>query len=297
MLPFVFLDATKLGPFKAFGLFFMIGLFVSDSLAAWRAKRLGHDERDYRHFRVACLLGGLFIGHFIDLVFYHPADLIAHPQKLFVFWDGMSSTGGFAGALLGTVVWKYVDVRRDGWKISVAKRKVPGKLLPYADLNCSVAPLPFAIGRMGCAMVHDHPGRLASPGSPFALAWPLNDADGIHHVFGPLHVVTGGSTARYDLGLIEAGVLLVLAVVFTMLWPWQKRMATGTFTAIACMSYGSIRFFLDMLRMTDGPEAELRHFGLTFAQYWSIAVVMLGVALLARALTSRRQDTPTLAAT
>ena len=284
MLPFVFLDAEKLGPLKAFGLFFMVGLLVADSLAAWRAKRIGHDEKNYRDFRVACLLGGLFIGHWIDIVFYHPGEILSHPWKLLVFWEGMSSTGGFAGALMGTLVWKYFRFARKGrfW-FTASRRAVPEQLLPYADVNCSVAPIPFAIGRMGCAMVHDHPGRLATPSSPFALAWPLNEGDGVHHVFGPLHIVTGGSTARYDLGLLEAMVLVVLAGAFVCVWPAQKRMATGVFTAIACMSYGGIRFFLDMLRISDGPDAELRHLGLTFAQYWSLAMVALGAFLLLRA--------------
>jgi phosphatidylglycerol:prolipoprotein diacylglycerol transferase len=289
MLPFVFLDAAKMGPLKPFGLFFVIGAWVADSLASWRARVTGHDEANYKAFRIACLVGGIVIGHWIDMLFYHPGDIVRTPLKLLMIWDSMSSTGTFVGAFLGTVFWKYYDVRRDGLRLRVTRRQVPERLMPYLDLNFSITPIAFAIGRVGCAMVHDHPGKLAPAGSPFALAWPVDANDGFHHIYGPLHVVTGGST-RYDLGLLEALVLSVMSVLFVALWPRQKTMADGTFTGLACALYGTARFFLDMLRVTEGPEAEMRYFGFTFAQYWSLVVVAIGAVLLVRVARARRPE-------
>jgi phosphatidylglycerol---prolipoprotein diacylglyceryl transferase len=289
MLPFVLLDAAKMWPLKPFGIFFVLGAYLADTLAAWRGRVTGRDEVTYKSFRLACVLGGIIIGHWIDMLFYHPGDIIRAPIKLLMPWDSMSSTGTILGAFLGTLFWKYFDVTRTGWRLRMKRRDTPEPLLPYIDLNFSVTPIAFGVGRVGCALVHDHPGKLAPPGSPFALAWPLDDADGIHHIYGPLHVVTGGSTSRYDLGLLEAGVLAVMAVLFAALWPKQKQLPDGTFTGLMCLIYGIARFFLDMLRLTDGVEAELRYFGFTFAQYWSMVVVVLGAVLLFRVVRAPRR--------
>jgi phosphatidylglycerol:prolipoprotein diacylglycerol transferase len=282
MLPFVFLDQARLGPIKAFAIFFVAAFLVGDWLSMWRARTTGHDTKSYRHFQVACLGGGLLFGHWIDLLFYHPRDIVNHPLSVLWFWEGMSSTGSLAGALMGAFLWKHFELAP-----RIRVRKEPMRLLPFADVNCAIYAIPFAIGRVGCALVHDHPGKLASPGSPFAVAWPLDENDGLHHVFGPLHVVWG-STPRYDLGLLEVFALTAIALVLAALW--KKRLATGTFTGLACVMYGAVRFFLDRLRVTDGPEADLRHFGMTFAQYWSAAVVCVGAWLLVRALVRVRSQ-------
>jgi len=283
MLPFVFIDPSKLGPFSPFGLCVMTAFFTGNALTAWRAKKVGIDEKLFNQFRIACLVGGFYGAHWIDMIFYHPSEMVAQPWKLLFFWYGLSSTGAFVGALGAAAIWKFFAFRREGLRLRITRRAAPIALLPYADVNMAVGAIPFAMGRLGCALVHDHPGKLADPGSLghwFALQWPLDENDGVHHVFGPLHVVTGGSTTRYDLGLIELFALTVLAAVMASLW--RKRFQPGVLTAIACVSYGTARFFFDTLRVADGPGGEIHYFGLTFAQYWSIAVVGLGVVLAVR---------------
>ncbi len=287
MLPFVFIDASKLGPFNPFGICMMIAFFTGNALTAWRAKKVGLDAQLFSQFLIACLAGGFYGAHWIDMVFYHPGEMLAHPWKLLFFWYGLSSTGAFVGALGAALVWKYYAFRREGLRVRVTRRAEPIALVPYADVNMAVGAIPFAIGRLGCALVHDHPGKFAPPGSWLTLQWPLDENDGVHHVYGPLHVVTGGSTIRYDLGLIEFLALTVIAVIMASLW--SRRFRPGVLTAIACGLYGTARFFLDMLRVQDGPDAELRYWGLTFAQYWSVAVVVLGIVLAVR---SRRLPAP-----
>ncbi len=281
MLPFVFIDASKLGPFSPFGLCMMVAFFAGNALTAWRAKKVGLDEKLFSEFLIACLAGGFYGGHWIDMIFYHPDELLAHPWKLLFFWYGLSSTGAFVGALGAAALWKYYDFTRTGVRVRVTRRESPIALLPYADVNMAVGAIPFSIGRLGCALVHDHPGKFTWPGHPLALQWPLDENDGVHHVFGPLHVVTGGSTTRFDLGLIECLALAVIAVVMASLG--KKRFRPGVLTAVACGLYGTARFFFDTLRIQEGPDAELRYLGLTFAQYWSVAVVALGVYLALRA--------------
>jgi len=141
----------------------------------------------------------------------------------------------------------------------------------------------FALGRVGCSLIHDHVGKAATPGtigSLFAIGFPRSAEDGIHRAFGPIHVITGASDLRYDLGLLELLVLAPLAIGFA--FTWKKEVAMGTYTIVASLVYGPIRFVLDFLRAEDGVTGEARQGGLTFAQYWSLAVIALGIVLLVR---------------
>jgi prolipoprotein diacylglyceryltransferase len=62
----------------------------------------------------------------------------------------------------------------------------------------------------------------------------------------------------------------------------------GTYTIVASLVYGPFRFVLDFLRPEDGITGEARQGGLTFAQYWSLAVIALGVVLLVRQRRERQ---------
>jgi phosphatidylglycerol:prolipoprotein diacylglycerol transferase len=147
-------------------------------------------------------------------------------------------------------------------------------------------PCTWVFARLGCALVHDHPGRLASAGCWLALAWPTDPGDGVVHALGPLRYVYG-STSRYDLGLIECVVTIPLAVGLAM--TWRRRMAQGFYTAVVCLTYAPVRFALDFLRVTDLPESDRRYGGLTFAQWFCIGLFAVGVAVVAR-MRSRTQQ-------
>jgi len=107
-------------------------------------------------------------------------------------------------------------------------------------------------------------------------------------VLGPIHVITGGSDLRYDLGFLELFVLVPLAIWCVL--TWKKKVQMGTFTIVSCLWYGPWRFVLDFLRAEDGPSGEARQGGLTFAQYFSIAIVALGIVLLVRRRRAREVE-------
>ena len=161
-------------------------------------------------------------------------------------------------------------------------------MLPVSEVVLATWPVAWAIGRLGCALVHDHVGAAVAPGtlgSLVAIGFPRGAGDGVDHVLGPIHVVTGGSDVRFDLGFLELLILTPLAIGFA--FTWKKNVAMGTYTIISTLVYGPLRFLLDFLRPESGPSGEARHAGLTFAQYWSLAVVALGVVLLLRRLRAR----------
>jgi len=281
VLPFVFLDESKLGPFHPYGIAAALGFFAWDWALMREGVRRGFTREEFRVFTVWLIVFGAFFASLIDALFYHPLG----PSLLVAVFSfqGLSSTGAMLGAAIGAACWKRWWVRKEEGRWRISRREKPVSYLAAAEVVVATWPIAFAFGRLGCSLIHDHPGLLVPKGtfaSMFALAWPLGPEDGVDHVLGPLHVVTGGSTARLDLGFIELVVLVAMAIFFARLW--KKDLPLGTFTILGTLIYGPVRFALDFLRETDLPNSELRHGGLTFAQYWSLAVIGIGLALLVK---------------
>lgn len=273
MLPFVFADETKLGPFHPFGICCAMGFFLWDWAFVRRGLAKGYARGDLRALAVWLLVVGTLVSWLVDAAFYDSTR-----EATLSRFQGFSATGGFVGAIIGALVWHRVFIGRVDGKFTVRLRETPQPLLKTSDLIVSTWALAAMCGRLGCAIIHDHPGITVARGtlsSLFAVAWPRGPEDGIHHVLGPIHVVTGGSEARFDLGLLELFFFAVLSIGFVATWKRDVRL--GTYTIIGTISYGAFRLLLDFLRMD-----ELRHGGLTFAQYWGVAMIALGITLLVR---------------
>jgi phosphatidylglycerol:prolipoprotein diacylglycerol transferase len=166
-------------------------------------------------------------------------------------WDGLSSMGGVLGALAGIFIF-------------FRKEKIP--LSPYLDaLALGTAP-GWAIARVGCYLVHDHPGWRTD--SPLAVAYPIVDeVTGIRY---------GGP--RYDLGLFDFFVLVTIAAI---VWSLRKRLyGRGLLMGLLATIYPVCRFFLDFLRADDLGFVDKRYAGLTPAQYIVIGIFAVGVRLL-----------------
>jgi phosphatidylglycerol:prolipoprotein diacylglycerol transferase len=286
MLPFVYIDERATAGLKPWGVLVVLGYFVWEAVVLRRAKRLGIDLREVRQATAWVALMSVLLGHWIEMVFYQPARLAAEPWSFLKIWEGQSSFGGFLGAAMGGYLWSRFsyDKARSRWP---ARRTAPVAALPMVDLFMSTFPIGFTIARVGCALVHDHPGILAPAGSPFALAWPLDPSDGVHRVLGPLHVVTGGSMSRYDLGLLELPFLLLMVVALVA--SYRRTLPDGVYTAAVFIAYGAARLGLDFLRARDLEGADPRYLELTFAQWASLAMIGAGVVLVRRAVASRRR--------
>lgn len=240
---------------KPFGLLVATGVYLGSWLTMRRARRLGLDERVMMSFIVWVVGVGFVGGHVFDILFYYPERLIRDPLSLLRLWDGLSSFGGFLGAIIGMLLWR---------------RRHRVRVLPYADTVLALFPVGWAFGRMGCAAVHDHPGVLSE--SWLAVQYP------------------GGG--RFDLGLLE--LLYVMPVAALLLWLGRRRRPWGFFVALACIFYAPVRFVLDFLRERSALGTELhgaidpRYLGLTPAQWgcfgllgfglWSLAAVLRGAA-------------------
>jgi phosphatidylglycerol:prolipoprotein diacylglycerol transferase len=161
-----------------------------------------------------------------------------------------------------------------GWLalLWVARRRgLP--LLRCADMLVFGMLAGLCIGRLGCALVHDHPGRLADADAWLAVGpWP------------------GAAGAfRYDLGLLELGLLAALLLVVHLGLDWRRAPA-GRLTGIVAVGYAAVRFGLDFWRAVEvvgGGTPDPRYLGLTAAQHVTLAFVLVGLLLIRHSRRSR----------
>jgi len=228
----------------AFGTLVMLGIFAGACFAERRGRLTGIPPREIPAAILSAVIPGLVLAHLLALLPHEGGTADWSPRAVLEFWNGMSSFGGFAGALLGLSVYYWRSER--SW-------------LPTADVLAQALVIGWVFGRLGCALVHDHVGRP----SEFVLA--------VRFPNGP----------RHDLGLYEflyTVVVLVPAVVVLN----RRPRPPGTSVAVLALLYAPVRFLLDFLRQTDLPGADVRHCGLTVAQYGSIVLAGIGIVLAVR---------------
>ncbi|MEW5741835.1 MAG: prolipoprotein diacylglyceryl transferase family protein [Myxococcota bacterium] len=230
-----------------FGVLSTVGVVVGALVAERMAKR---DRLDLAPLRgvIPWLVGcGLVGAHAMHVFLYHPELLRQDPWSVLRIWDGLSSTGGVLGALGGL----FFYFRRAGLEVT-----------PYLNpLALGTAP-GWAIARVGCFLVHDHPGVRTE--FPLAVDFPV--------------VPYGGP--RHDLGLYDALWLLVIAAVLFALD--RKKPGPGRLMGWLAVLYAPVRFAFDFLRASDLSFVDRRYAGLTPGQYVVVGLFVVGVWLLTR---------------
>jgi len=296
MIPYIHVSDLKIGPatLHPFGLLVASGVVLGTFLATRRARQRGVDLDLLNSFITWMLVGGFTGAHMFDEIFYHPHEIIKRPWSLLLLWEGLSSFGGFLGAILGVLAWKYFEAEpfiRLGPIATIPKfkrRPRPMPILALADLIASVFPVAWILGRSGCTVVHDHPGARAAADSLFAVGYgPVPNAAAVHRVVelgqgaGQFFIeLRHGTAPQYDLGLLELMFTTVLSVFLAL--TWSKRLPTGMYLVVIAFSYPPVRLVMDFLRIKEGESADLRYGALTFAQWSCIALFLFGFVLLRR---------------
>lgn len=237
MLPYIEHPTLDLGFYRleAFALLVGAAIVVEYAIVMRRAPQQGIDRRTASSLLAWAIGLGLAGAHVFDVVAYYPERLRENPLELLRFWGGISSFGGMLGGLLGL----YWVMRR--------KAMSSADMLRFVDCLLYALPFTLAVGRLGCALQHDHPG--VSSDHWLAVAFP----DG----------------PRFDLGLLEFFYVSALALLFALLG--RRRRPDGFFIGLFFASYGPVRFVLDSLRVS-----EARYLGWTPGQYLSLLVAALG---------------------
>ncbi|MBC7173214.1 MAG: prolipoprotein diacylglyceryl transferase [Polyangiaceae bacterium] len=255
--PIFGLDAIPLQPF---GILVAIGVLTSLRIAESYARRNHWSPAVASDLFTHTIMMGFAGAIVLNSVFYYPAEL----------WDmitgkipfrmlGLSSYGGFFGAIVGVWLWKK-------------RRKLP--LMPIADASAFSFPFGWFFGRMGCFVVHDHPGRATD----FFLAVD-------EYRVGPPPF-----EPRHDLGFYE--VLWSFACGALFLYLARQKRPAGFYVALLPLLYAPIRFFLDFLRAGSDLGGDVRYGGLTPGQYSSIAFLVLGAIMLRKVLTQPEPPMP-----
>lgn len=244
--------SLTLGPWsiKPFGALVATGVYLGIMLTTRYARKRGMHPDAMSRFMFWVLVIGFINGHVLDTIFYHPHQVLEDPASLIRFWDGLSSFGGFIGAVMGVLIFKFY------FKVK--------SVLPFADMMGASFPVGWVFGRMGCSVVHDHPGMRSDLW--FAVQYPH-----------------GG---RFDLGLYEMLFAVILAIVTLNLA--RKIRPPGFFLGLIMLVYAPVRFALDFLRVQPGEltGADPRYLSLTPAQWASCAFGIFGFYLLYRAASS-----------
>ena len=257
MIPYIELPVYQLGPIPIdpWGTLVCIGFILGLEMARARGIKTGLDVRDVVDGIVATVLTGFVVGHLVHVLAYNPQKLEEEGVMALVrVWAGFSSFGGFIGAVLGSAIFYKLVRKRD--------------YFAHADAIMFGFPFGWIFGRLGCFSVHDHIGK---PTDFFlAVNFPAN------------HWTGGGP--RFDLGLLEALVAMVIGAVFLALARTPR--VPGTFLATWGLLYAPARFGLDFLRNSDLRGADVRWAGFTPAQ-WGCVVMFAGSLALLAYLRSR----------
>ncbi|MCB9758664.1 MAG: prolipoprotein diacylglyceryl transferase [Alphaproteobacteria bacterium] len=246
LLPYWAPQVYNLGPIPIdpWATLVCIGFVVGLEIVRARGIRKGLAVPDVIDGAVFTVAMGFLGGHIVHVLAYNPQRIDEEGWlTLLKVWAGLSSYGGFIGAVVGAILFYTLIRKRDFWT--------------HADNIMFGFPFGWFFGRAGCASVHDHIGRP----SDFFLAV---DFPGI----GP----------RHDLGLYEA--LLTLGIVIAFLIADRRPRRPGFFAALWATLYAPVRFGLDFLRNQDLSNADVRWLGLTPAQYGSIAMFLAGLGVI-----------------
>jgi phosphatidylglycerol:prolipoprotein diacylglycerol transferase len=240
MIPYFSWQTVMLGPIPlhVWGLFVALGAMAATLLARRAAKKRGLSP-DHITDLVTHVLICAFIGaRLAHVFFYNPSPFLDDPWEVFRVWHGgFASFGGFAGAAIAIALF----IRKHGADTFVVM-----------DTLAEAFPLGWAIGRVGCFLIHDHPGTLSH--SFLTVQYP------------------GGS--RFDLGLIE--VLTGLFVEVLLLLSLRFLPRRGVPSTVVIFSYLFIRFWTDFLRASDLPGSDVRYWpGLTPAQIGICLLLLL----------------------
>lgn len=242
MIPWFYLSIINLGILKlnVWGIFVSLGFAVAITVSYFEFKNKKLETGrifDLAFWIILCAIAGSRLLYVIE----HLSLFTAAPLDILKLWQGgMSIYGGFIGALTAGAVYLKKN-KLDFWS--------------YADAVIFSLPLGLFIGRLGCFLIHDHPGIKTN----FFLGVAFPDG------------------ARHDLGLYLSLNGLALFLIFLILH--RKERFPGFYVSFFAVWYGTARFLLDFLRAEDVAGADIRYFGLTLAQYLSVILFAVGIFL------------------
>ncbi len=258
--------------FHAFEALIALAVIVGWMMAVARCRKTALDPAVCNDLLIYVVLSGFVVAHLYSVLAYYPGEVRQHPLILLKFWENISSFGGIVGGVIG--LWIYFRVK--GRRIAATDR------WRYLDAISYAFPFAWAIGRLGCALAHDHPGTVTT--FPLGVSLATHEARTyIRYFYGAADRLSElpemeqlGELAFNDLGWYEfLYTALVIMPLFLVLD--RKTRQPGFFLIAFLLLYVPARFLLDFLRLADA-----RYAGLTPAQYAGAAVFLASACFALR---------------
>jgi phosphatidylglycerol:prolipoprotein diacylglycerol transferase len=213
-----------------YGILIVVGILSATYLSTLLAKLRGKDPEFVWDALTWCVLLGIVGARLYHVLTPTPSMGVGrwyyfeHPAKIFALWEGgLGIYGAVAGGLLGL----YIVVRRAG-----------ENLLEWTDIIVPGLVLAQAIGRWGNFVNQELYGR------PTDLPW------GIY--IDPQHRLPGyGMYERFHPTFLYESIWNVATclVLVYLTWRYRDKLITGVNTAIYFISYSTIRFLLEFIRL------------------------------------------------
>ncbi len=232
------------------GLFVASGYAFGTFIAYKRAKTVGLSQEQVLSLATWLFFGAMIGARLFHVLVYEPAYYFAAPlEAIDPRLPGFSMMGGLLGAA-AVFVWRVRLLRLDA--------------LAYADTLLWGVPWGCGVGRIGCFLIHDHPGTLT------------------HSILG---VQYPDGSVRHDLGLYLSMAGFFMGGIFLLLN--RKPRPKGFWTASYLLLEGLSRVWLDAYRIVD-----TRYFGCTPAQWLGALFALVGIVWLIRLVPKRASGYP-----
>jgi phosphatidylglycerol:prolipoprotein diacylglycerol transferase len=217
MIPYFEQPNIPMGPLTihGFGLMVAAAVLVGTWILRRRAVLEGLEPMLAQQLVTWVLVAGFLGAHLVDRFVYFPRETLADPMSILRLWEGLSSFGGFLGAVVGILLF-------------LRGHSLGGHSWRYLDVVAFAFPFGWVFGRLGCFMAYDHPG------SPTNFLLGQRYRDGV---------------IRHNLGLEEALYTVVLAGLFAAIG--KRRRGPGFYVGALAILYAPFRFSLDFLRKID----------------------------------------------
>lgn len=241
MIPFFEMREIVLGPLvlQVWGIMVSTGFVVSLLTARYLARVFGISYDAVLQGYVWTAVGGFIGARIVHCVFYNPVYYAAHPLEVFMLWiGGFSSLGGIVGGACALALIMRSQPQKSAIAHVLAIAWVPG----------------WIVGRVGCFMIHDHPGTPST--GIFAVAFPAG--------------------ARYDMAFLE---ILALMPLMAVLCALLFQGARGAYAYGIVLYYAVLRLYLDAFRAWDIPAADARIAGFTPMQWISMIFISASITI------------------
>ena len=251
----------------------MVALLRRDTL--WPGGTAPMRPEDVEPFVTWIVLGVVLGGRIGYCLFYLPDYYLRNPVEILAVWQGGMS---FHGGLIGTALACYIYARKVGMP-----------LLSMADLGALATTPGLFLGRLANFVNAELWGRPTD--LPWGVVFPGAAAQDCGQ---PVGVACARHPSQLYEGTLEGLVLFALLLTLALSGGFRRPgLVGGLFFA----GYGLARFLVELVRQPDaqfvspgnplGWALDFGGWGLTMGQILSLPMILVGGALIARAVARR----------